>query len=105
MGKPTEMDPDDCVRLVVENNNWSAMHVSVECDGRHFRLGTVRSQETEAFLVKDWMLGSALKYRLRALPVAGGTEGILTRFVPVDLEGLTHLMLEPTIWLSTVVVR
>ena len=104
MGDPARENPDDCIRVVVENNSFADMNVFVERDGRLFRLGTVMSKRSEPFLLTHRMLGGATEYRLVADPV-GSLEKVFTPPIKAYRDTVTHWMLEPTSWLSAVVFR
>jgi hypothetical protein len=97
-------DPEDCVQVLVDNQSFSDMNVFVERDGRLFRLGTVMSKQAAPFLLTHRMLGGATAYRLVADPI-GSLEKIRTQPIRVERDARTYWTLEPTGWLSHVVVR
>ena len=104
MGEPAEDVGANGARVFVENHSFADVNVFVERDGRSFRLGYVRSKQTTPFLIPHRILGGALDYRLVADPV-GSLDRITSPRIEVRRDVITYWMLEPSGWLSSVVIR
>ncbi len=104
MGEPLDSNPEDCVKVIVENHSFYDMNLFVERDGRLFRLGTVMSKQTTHFALAHRMMGGATRYRLVADPI-GSLDKVVSPQLRVERDATTHWMLEPAGWLSHVVIR
>jgi hypothetical protein len=104
MGKPLDANPEDYVKVIVENHSFSDMNLYVERDGWTFRLGTVMSMQSSPFLLTHRMVGGATTYRLIADPI-GSLNRFYTPSIKVEKDAKTYWMIEPWSWLSHVVIR
>jgi hypothetical protein len=104
MGEPNSVSQDRIIRVVVSNHSLADMNVFVERDGRLFRLGMVMSQQNQTYLIRSWMLGGAVEYRLVGDPV-GSSQKLFTERLQVDPSAVAHWFVEPAPWLCSVVIR
>lgn len=104
MGEPVNSDPEDCVKVIVENHSFTDLNLYVERDGWTFRLGTVMSMQSSPFRLTHRMIGGATSYRLVADPI-GSLNRFYTPSIKVERDTKTYWMIEPRSWLSHVVIR
>ena len=104
MGEPLDANPEDCVKVIVENHSFSDLNLFVERDGWTFRLGTIMSMQSSPFLLTHRMIGGATAYRLVADPI-GSVNRFSTPSIKVERDTKTYWVIEPRSWLSHVVIR
>lgn len=92
------------VRVQVENQNWSTVHVYVVAGGQIQSLGQLSSQNTETWEVPAGMLGGRKDIRLMADPI-GSRESFLSDPILIEPGDLVEWTLTQPLAHSSVMVR